>query len=138
MRVRLALLGVPVLLLALAGFAQLLRRSQGAASQASDPGVSTYVAIRLWAAAVRELGSPQTEAVNANVLHQTVSAPHGFAAVDAQTRHLWRQLRIAQVRPDGQLNEVFTLARHIKPGPWPAFRSVEHWRAEMQRQGGAP
>lgn len=138
MRVRLALLGVPVLLLALAGFAQLLRRSQGAASQASDPGVSIYVAIRLWAAAVRELGSPQTEAVNANVLHQTVSAPHGFAAVDAQTRHLWRQLRIAQVRPDGQLNEVFTLARHIKPAPWPAFRSVEHWRAEMQRQGGAP
>lgn len=114
-------------------FLERLHRSQGEAAQASDPAVAVYVAIQLWAAAVRELGSPQTDAVNANVLQQTVAAPHGFVAVDAQTRHVWRQLRIAQVRPDGSLNEVYALPRYIKPAPWPAFRSVEHWDAAIQR-----
>lgn len=116
-----------------AAFLAKLRRSQGEAAQASDPAVSVYVAVQLWAAAVRELGSPQTEVVNANVLQQTVPAPHGFVAVDAQTRHVWRQLRIAQVRPDGSLHEVYALPRYIKPAPWPAFRSVEHWDGAMQR-----
>jgi urea transport system substrate-binding protein len=106
-----------------------LRQSQGESVQASDPAVSVYVAIRLWAAAVRELGSAQTDAVNANVLQQSIASPYGLAAVDAQTRHLWRPLRIAQVGPDGQLNEVFAQPRPVRPAPWPAFRSVEHWLA---------
>lgn len=112
-----------------AAFLARLRRSQGESAQASDPAVSVYVAIQLWAAAVRELGSAQTDAVNANVLQQSVAAPYGLAAVDAQTRHLWRPLRIAQVGPDGQLSEVQAQPRYIRPAPWPAFRSVEHWQA---------
>ncbi len=115
-----------------------LRRSQGEAAQASDPAVSAYVAVRLWAAAVAEVNSAQTEAVNANLMQQAVSAPHGFAAVDPQTRHLWRPLRIAQVRPDGGLTEVWQVARHIKPAPWPAFRSTEYWAEVVARSGGHP
>ena len=121
-----------------AAFLARLRRSQGEAAQASDPAVSVYVAVQLWAAAVREVGSAQTDAVNANVLQQSVSAPQGLAAVDAQTRHVWRQLRIAQVRPDGQLSEVFALPRYIKPAPWPAFRSTEHWAAIVTQSGSPP
>lgn len=112
-----------------AAFLAALRRSQGEAAQASDPVVSLYIAVRLWAAAVRELGSPQTDAVNANVLLQVVQAPQGYAAMDTQTRHLWRPLRIAQVAPDGRLKEVMALPRYVKPAPWPGFRSVEYWRA---------
>lgn len=110
-----------------------LRQSQGSAVEASDPAVSTYVALQLWAAAVREVGSARTDAVNANVVHQSVTAPHGFAAVDAQTRHLWRQLRIAQVKPGGQLAEVYMVPRYVRPEPWPTFRSTEHWTAVMSR-----
>ena len=113
-----------------------LRALNGADTQVSDPAVSSYVGVHLWAAAVRELGSAQTEGVNANVLQQSVSAPHGYAAVDAQSRHLWRQLRIAQVRPDGQLVEVWQVPRPIRPAPWPAFRSTEHWAAVVARPGG--
>lgn len=115
-----------------------LRRSQGEAAQASDPAVSAYVAVQLWAAAVREVGSPQTDAVNANVLQQSVPGPQGFAAVDGRSRHLWRQLRIAQVQPSGQLVEVDMLPRHIRPEPWPAFRSHEHWMAVLARADAKP
>jgi urea transport system substrate-binding protein len=119
-------------------FVARLRRSQGSQAQASDPAVSAYVAVRLWAAAVAEVQSEQTEVVNANVVHQTVAAPHGFAAVDPQTRHLWRALRIAQARPDGQLVEVWQLPRLVKPAPWPPFRSTEHWTGVMANAGRRP
>jgi len=115
-----------------------LHAREGEAALAGDPAVSAYVAVQLWAAAVREVGSAQVEAVNANVMQQSVGGPMGFAAMDAQTRHLWRQLRIAQVRPDGQLAEVMLLPRYIKPAPWPAFRSTEHWAAIVALTGGAP
>jgi len=115
-----------------------LKQSQGEAVQASDPAVSAYVAVQLWAAAVREVGGTQVDAVNANVLQQAVASPQGFAAVDGQTRHLWRQLRIAQVQPDGQLNEVFLLPRYIRPEPWPIFRSTEHWMAVVPHAGAKP
>lgn len=115
-----------------------LRALHGADAQVSDPAVASYIAVQLWAAAVRELGSEQTEAVNANVLQQSVVAPQGFAAVDAQTRHLWRTLRIAQVRPDGQLAEVWQAPRYIRPAPWPMFRSTEHWTALVTNPGARP
>lgn len=109
-----------------------LRRSQGGGAEASDPAVSAYVAVKLWAAAVREVGSVQTAAVNANVPLQSVSAPHGFASVEGASRHLWRQLRIAQVRPDGQLQELLLMPHFFRPEAWPAFRSTEHWMAVMR------
>ncbi|MDR7267583.1 urea transport system substrate-binding protein [Pelomonas saccharophila] len=115
-----------------------LRRSQGEGIQASDPAVSAYVGVQLWAAAVREVGSPRTDVVNANVLQQSVALPQGFGSVDSQSRHLWRQLRIAQVKPGGQLSEVFALPRYIKPEPWPVFRSAEHWMAVLPRSEGTP
>lgn len=117
-------------------FVARLRRSQGNEAQASDPAVSAYVAVQLWAAAVDEVDSTETEAVNANLLQQTVPAPQGFAAVDAQTRRLWRQLRIARVQPDGQLAEVLQLPQHIRPALWPSFRSMEYWAGVLATDGG--
>lgn len=121
-----------------ADFLARLRRAHGAAAQASDPAVSAYVGVHLWAAAVRELGGTQTEAVNANVLQQGVAAPHGHVEVDVQTRHVRRPLRIAQVQPDGQLREVWQLPRPVKPAPWPAFRSRAHWAAIVAAPGATP
>lgn len=118
-----------------------LQRQPGAAGEAApagDPAVSAYVGVRLWAAAVREIGSVQTEAVNANVLHQSVGVPQGSAVIDSRSRHLWRPLRIAQVRPGGRLDEVLLLPGYIRPEPWPAFRSNEYWAAEMSRIEGGP
>lgn len=115
-----------------------LRQRLGEGFQVSDPAVSAYVGVQLWAAAVREVGSADTAAVNVNVAQQTVLAPQGFAAVDTRTRHLWRQLRIAQVRPGGALAEVFLLPRYIKPEPWPAFRSHAHWAAVLPRAEARP
>jgi urea transport system substrate-binding protein len=116
-------------------FLAALHRAGNSSVATSDPAASAYAGVQLWAAAVREVGSPQTEAVNANLVQQSVVAPFGIAAVDPQTRHLWRQLRIAQVQPDGQLLEVYAQPRHIKPSPWPSYRSAEHWTSVIGSDG---
>lgn len=109
-------------------------RSSAGNADVGDPAVSAYLAVKLWAAAAREVDSVQTEAVNARVLAQAVPTPQGIAALDSRTRHLWRPLRIAQVQPDGGLREVLLLRQHIKPQPWPAFRTTEHWLAVLAQQ----
>lgn len=121
-----------------ADFLARLRALNGPDTPASDPAVASYVGVRLWAAAVREVGGTQPDAVNANVMLQSVAGPDGFAAVDAQTRRLWRQLRVAQVRPDGELAEVWNAGRFIEPAPWPAFRPTRHWAAVVAAASGVP
>lgn len=110
------------------------RALHGTSVEPGDPAVSAYVAVRLWAAAVREAGRPEPDAVNALVVQQTVDGPFGMAAIDLPTRHLWRPLRIAQVRPSGELGEVALLAASVRPSPWPGFRSRAHW-ADVAAQG---
>ncbi|MFG6466684.1 transporter substrate-binding protein [Roseateles sp. BYS87W] len=104
-----------------------------------DEAASAALAVQLWAAAVRDGGSVRTDAVAAHVLLQSVPGPQGVAALDARSRHLWRALRIAQVAPDGGLDEVAHWPRYIRPEPWPSFRSVDAWRALLASpQRGAP
>jgi len=105
------------------------RALHGDAAQVSDAAVSAYVGVQLWAAAVREAGSAQTAAVNVAVVQQSVAAPHGFATMDAQSRHVWRPLRIAQVQPDGQLREIWQAPHTLRPAPWPSFRPRARWDA---------
>lgn len=119
-------------------FLRRLRALRGEGASAGDTAMAAYVGVHLWAAAVREVRSPRTDAVNANVPLQTVVAPLGFAAVDTQSRHLWRQLRIAQVQVDGQLTEVLTMPRYIRPQPWPAFRSTGQWATRVKGGEGMP
>jgi len=101
-------------------------RAQGGIAP-GDPVVAAYVGVKLWAAAAREVGSAEVGPVNRVLPNQSVSAPFGIAALDSQTRHLWRPLRIAQVRPDGQLVEVQASPGYVKPAPWPIYRPVTQW-----------
>jgi urea transport system substrate-binding protein len=110
-----------------------LSRVQG--GEASEAAAASYVAVKLWAAAVREVGDTQGAVVGASVLQQSVQAPHGVAAVDGQSRHLWRSLRMAQVQPDGRLAEVWHDPRQIKPMPWPMFRTQDQWHTLVAPQG---
>jgi urea transport system substrate-binding protein len=103
----------------------------------SEAAVVSYAAVKLWATAVREVGDAGSDVVGASVLQQSVVTPQGVTALDAQSRHLWRSLRMAQVQPDGQLAEVWHDPRQIKPMPWPMFRTQDQWRTLVASQGEA-
>lgn len=99
----------------------------------SDPMEASYVGVKLWAQAVWDVNSSEPERVNSTLLRQSIKSPSGIAAVDAGTRHLWKMMRVAKVRPDGQFEQVFASSAPLRPTPWPGYRSRESWQALLER-----
>jgi len=110
-------------------FVQAFRARFGAARVVSDPMVSAYVAVQLWAQAVREVHSDAVNVVNPAVPRQSVPAPFGVAAVNAQTRHLWKPVLIGKALPDGQFELVLSGGPAVRPRPYPDYRSRGDWDA---------
>lgn len=99
----------------------------------SDPMEAAYVGVKLWAQAVWAVNSSEPERVNSALLRQSIKSPSGIAAVDAGTRHLWKMIRVAKVRPDGQFEQVFACSAPLRPTPWPGYRSRDSWQTLLER-----
>lgn len=113
----------------------------GADRVTSDPIMTSYAGVHLWAQAVREKKSPDPSLVNtADLLRQSVAGPSGVVAVDGSTRHLWKRFRVGRVKPDGQFEQVFASETLLRPSPWPVYRTREAWHDLMNglvEKGGA-
>lgn len=99
----------------------------------SDPMEAAYVGAKLWAQAVRDVSSSDPVRVNPALLRQSIKSLSGIAAVDADTRHLWKMMRVGKVRPDGQFEQVFASSAPLRPTPWPGYRSRDAWQALLER-----
>lgn len=113
-------------------FVQAFRARFGAERLTSDPIEASYTGLHLWAQAVVNSGFTDPNLVNSTVLRQSRRSPSGITAIDAESRHTWKNLRIGQVRADGQFEQVFGSAHLIDPDPWPSYRSRAHWQTLME------
>lgn len=111
----------------------------GAGTMISDPMQASCIAMHLWVQAAREAGSAEPERVQRTILRQTLLAPEGVVAVDADTRHLWKTPRIGKVRPDAQFDIVWDAGQPQEPIPFPSYRLREDWLVLLQSvEGGKP
>lgn len=94
---------------------------------ASDPVEAAYVGVKLWAQTVNAIGTTDLDAVNRAILRQTLQAPSGILAVDPETRHVWKSVRIGVARPDGNFRVVFELDTLFRPNPFPGYHSLDEW-----------
>lgn len=92
-----------------------------------DAMEAAYVSVKLWAQAVRDAGSAEATRVNRTILRQTVNGPSAITSVDLSTRHTWKMVRIGQVMPGGQFEQVFATEKPLRPKPWPYYRTREQW-----------
>lgn len=114
-------------------FVSAYRARFGADRVISDPAEAAYVGVNLWAQAVQEIHSSEPGRVNPVLLRQSIKSPSGIAAIDADTRHLWKMMRIGKVRSDGQFEQVFASNAPLRPAPWPGYRTREGWQALLER-----
>jgi len=105
----------------------------GADHVTSDPVEAAYVGVNLWAQAVQNVNSIEPVRVNPALLRQSIKSPSGIAAVDADSRHLWKMMRVGKVRADGQFEQVFVSGAPLRPTPWPSYRSRDLWQALLER-----
>ncbi|TAK63318.1 MAG: ABC transporter substrate-binding protein [Methylobacter sp.] len=99
----------------------------------SDPVEAAYVGVKLWAQAVQDVESSEPSRVDPALLRQSIKSPSGIAAVDADTRHLWKMVRVGKVRPDGQFEQVFASSAPLRPYPWPGYRTRDEWQVLLER-----
>jgi urea transport system substrate-binding protein len=111
----------------------------GAGRAVSDPVLSSYLSVLLWAEGVRRAGSVEAAEVNAVLPRLTLPGPFGVTAVDASTRHVWRPFGIGQANREGGFDLVVTPGMALRPVPFPGFRSREAWlelTAQLERSAG--
>lgn len=107
------------------------RRRFGKAGTVSDPIVSSYNGVNLWAAAVREAGTDAPTQVKRSLGRISVDGPSGIVSLDAATRHQWRRVYVGHAREDGQFDAVEISETPIRPAPFPAYRSRAEWQELM-------
>ncbi len=104
----------------------------GAERLTKDPMEASYIGLHLWVQAAREAGSAEPTQVQRTILRQTLNAPEGMVAIDADNRHLWKTPRIGKVRSDGQFDIVWDAGRPQEPVPFPSYRFREEWLELLQ------
>ncbi|MGZ4968926.1 MAG: urea ABC transporter substrate-binding protein [Methylobacter sp.] len=117
-------------------FVSAYRARFGADRLTSDPVEAAYVGVILWAQAVQNINSIEPGRVNPVLLRQSIMSPSGIAAVDAESRHLWKMMRVGKVRADGQFDQVFVSGAPLRPTPWPSYHSRDSWQVLLE--GGQP
>ena len=102
-------------------FVERFRRRFGQQRVLDDPMEAAYVGVKLWVNALRDAGSPEMSTIKIVLARQTLSAPGGIVAVDADTMHLWKPVRIGRARADGQFDIAWQSGRSVAPAPFPFF-----------------
>lgn len=108
-------------------FVAAFRKRYGAGRVVSDPMEAAYCAVKLWAQAVGDAGTEDTEAVRKAILDQSMAAPEGVILIDPETQHAWRPVRVGRIRADGQFDIVWDSHRPIRPQPFPLSRTPAEW-----------
>jgi urea transport system substrate-binding protein len=114
-------------------FVQRVRARLGRDRAISDCFQIAYQSVRIWAETVEDVETDDVQEVNRHILRQSINAPEGVIAIDAETRHGWRPFYLGRLRPDGQFEIVWSLPKPIRPIPYPASRSRADWNALVDK-----
>lgn len=96
-----------------------------------DPMEAAYFGVHLWKQAVEEAGTDDPAQVRKRIANQSFQAAEGLVYVDPENQHTWKNVRIGQVRPDGQFEIVWTSGNPVHPTPYPPHRSRSEWHQMM-------
>lgn len=79
---------------------------------------SAYAQIKLFARALEQAGSLDTQKLVEAALGLSLEAPEGPIRIDPDNNHVWVTPRIGRVRADGQFDIVWESKSPIKPDPY--------------------
>jgi len=89
----------------------------------SDPMEAAWVAVHLWAEAVRSAQTDDVDMIRQAIKYQSMRAPEGIIAIDQNSHHVWKTLRIGKIRADQQFDVLWLSDGAIRPSPYPAMVS---------------
>jgi len=85
----------------------------------SDPMEAAYFGVHLWAQTVQANASTDIASILKAVEIQTFDAPEGIVAIDLDSHHTWRPMRIGQINAQQGFHIVWSSEHAIHPEPYP-------------------
>lgn len=113
-------------------FVKAYREKFGDEGTISDPMVSAYLGVYLWAKAVAQAESARPERVLAYLPSQSIEGPYGLVYISPENNHSYRNVYISRIMEDGLPDIVWHSTVPVAPEPFPTFRSVEEWQTVLQ------
>lgn len=113
-------------------FVRHFKQNFGQDRPTSDPILSSYNAVKLWATAVHEAGTAEPAQVNHSIERISMPSPAGMVASASATRHVWRRVYVGQAQEDGQFVASEISEAPVRPAPFPSYRSRAEWLALVQ------
>ncbi|WP_373232005.1 urea ABC transporter substrate-binding protein [Cohnella sp.] len=99
-------------------FVENFKKEYGADSVTSDPMEAGYVAVYLWAAAAEKAGSFEVDKVKEAAKGIEFNAPEGKVTIDGENQHIYKTVRIGEIKEDGQIIELWNSGGPVKPDPY--------------------
>lgn len=93
----------------------------------SDPMVSAYESVLLWAAAVEEAGSFNPRDVRRTIGGQSRNGPGGIIYIDPKTLHSWKMVKVGRLNDQGSFEIVWDSGKPIRPEPFPGYLYRREW-----------
>jgi branched-chain amino acid transport system substrate-binding protein len=90
----------------------------GADKPVSMWSAGAYAQVKLFAMALKEAGSLDTQRLVDAALGLSLDSPEGPIQIDPDNNHVWLTPRIGRVRPDGEFDIVWEGKSPIKPDPY--------------------
>jgi len=112
-------------------FVKAFKAKYGDGRVTDDPIEAGYFGVYLWAAAVEKGGSTEVAKVKVAAKGITYQAPGGLVTVHNENQHVAKTVRIGEVRPDGQINEIWNSGSPVVPDP---YLDTYEWASGLREQ----
>lgn len=99
-------------------FVEKYKEAYGEERVTDDPIEAAYIAVHLWAEAVKKAGSFEVEKVKEAAKGIEYKAPGGTVKIEGENQHLWKTVRIGEIQQDGQFKEIWNSGEPVKPDPY--------------------
>ncbi|MFQ5560788.1 MAG: transporter substrate-binding protein [Nitrospinota bacterium] len=109
-----------------------MKKKYGKDIVTSDPMVSAYAGVHIWARAVKDAGTDNSQDVRRAIKHQNFDSPGGFFYVDPESNHTWKTVYIGKLNPGEQFSIVWASGVPVSPTPYPVYRTKRVWKEFLE------
>jgi len=112
-------------------FVKKFKKKYGKDRVITDPIVSAYNSIYLFAEAVRKAKSQNPNEIKKALYNLSVKSPEGNISIFESTQHVSRHIYLGKIDINGQFNIVTKTKKLVHPKIFPSYKSKKEWNEFM-------
>lgn len=108
-------------------FLKAYQKEYGSIEDVSDPVVTAYAGVYLWAQAAKQSPSLAANLIRDFMLNQSIASPAGVLYIDPKSAYTWRTVEIGRINKEAKYDIVWRSEGPIEPIVYPDFKTRAEW-----------